>query len=90
MTITELRKAKIYIPLPSGWVGLAIFDIVVSILGLVLIFIICWKIHFPKLNIINFIIAGILLAIPLGIIAHILFGVNTSLNYALGLSYKPK
>jgi hypothetical protein len=66
----------------------AIFDIVTAIFGLCIIFIMARNYYFPELNCINFIIAGILLAIPLGIVFHIVFGINTSLNYILGLSNK--
>ena len=82
MNISDLRKHRIF--------GLAIFDIVTSIIGMVILFLIMWKWHFRKLKPLAFIYAAILLAIPFGIIIHIMFGVNTSLNYKLGLSYNPK
>lgn len=78
----EIRRHKIF--------GLAIFDLVLGIIGMVILFLILWRWHFPKLNPINFIIAAILLTIPVGILFHILFGTNTALNYDLGLSNKPK
>jgi ABC-type Fe3+-siderophore transport system permease subunit len=81
MDIKQLRSHKIF--------GLAIFDIITSIIGMVIIFILFWKWHFSKLKVGNFILAGILLALPFGIIIHIIFGINTSLNYKLGLSNKP-
>tara|TARA_B100002051_G_C16241078_1_gene394972 strand:- start:47 stop:295 length:249 start_codon:yes stop_codon:yes gene_type:complete len=82
MSINELRKYKIF--------GMAIFDLVVSMIGMIIIFILLKKWHFKELSTLNFIIAAIILTIPFGIIVHILFGVNTGLNYKLGLSYKPK
>lgn len=80
--IATLRKYKIF--------GLAIFDIVSSIIGLVLIFLVAKRIHFRELPATPFVIAGVLLAIPVGIVFHILFGTNTQLNYHLGLSNDPK
>jgi hypothetical protein len=80
MNITQLRTYKIF--------DLAVFDLVTSVLGMVILFVILHRLFFNKLRLINFIIAGVLLAIPFGIIIHILFGINTSLNFKLGLSYK--
>jgi hypothetical protein len=77
----SIRKYKFF--------GLAIFDIVSSIIGLVLVFVLVKYKHFPKLSTGPFIIAGILLAVPVGIVSHIIFNVNTQLNYTLGLSNKP-
>lgn len=76
-----VRKYKLF--------GLAIFDIVMSMIGLVLIFLIAKYKHFPNLKTRPFVIAGIMLAIPVGIVFHILFGTNTRLNYVLGLSNPP-
>jgi hypothetical protein len=59
-------------------------------IGMVLIFLIAKYKHFPKLNQYPFVIAGIMLAIPVGILFHVLFGTNTRLNYILGLSNPPK
>jgi L-cystine uptake protein TcyP (sodium:dicarboxylate symporter family) len=69
--------------------GLAIFDLVTAILGMILLFLLAWKIHFPKLDWWKFVLAGLILAIPFGIIIHVIFGVNTKLNYKLGLSNSP-
>ena len=82
MSIQELRKYRI--------LGLSIFDLTSSIIGMIILFLILWKWHFKKLKYSNFVIAASLLAIPFGIVIHIIFGVNTTLNYKLGLSYKPK
>lgn len=77
-----IRKYRIF--------GLAIFDLVTAMIGLTLLFLLArWK-HFPKLSVWPFVAAGVLLAIPLGMVFHILFGVNTKLNYDLGLSNAPK
>lgn len=77
----EIRKYKIF--------GLSIFDIVLGIIGMIIIFLIMWKWHFSQLNHWNFVFAAILLTIPVGIVFHIIFGVNTTLNAYLGLSGKP-
>ncbi len=66
--------------------GITIADLLAAILGTVIIFLICWKKWFPNLDPIRFVLAGILLAVPIGITFHILFGINTHLNKKLGLS----
>ncbi len=81
-TITNLRKPKIF--------GLAVFDLVVGMIGTVVIFLGMWRWHFPKLNPWHFVIAAILLTVPIGIVFHIIFGVDTALNSKLGLSEAPK
>jgi hypothetical protein len=79
--MNQIRKYKIF--------GLAIFDLVSAILGMISIFIIIRTVRFPKLELWKFIIWAIIVTIPVGIVFHILLGVNTQLNYNLGLSYKP-
>lgn len=79
MGLLYLRSFRIF--------GIALFDLVLSMLIMILIFI--YKAPSP-LNQINFIVAAIILTIPLGIVVHVLFGINTTLNYYLGLSDKPK
>lgn len=82
MTINDLRKHRIF--------GIAIFDLLMSMIGLTIILLLAkWK-HFPNLPNTPFILAGILLAIPIGIVFHIIFGTNTTLNYRLKLSDKPQ
>lgn len=76
-----IRKYKIF--------GLAIFDLSLSIIGMIGLFLIMWKWHFPKLNPWNFVITAIILTIPVGILFHVIFGVNTALNQKLGLSSSP-
>ena len=51
----EQRKYKIF--------GLAIFDIVAGMIGMMILFVLLWKLHFNQLNILNFIIIAILLTI---------------------------
>ena len=75
MNIQSIRKHKIF--------GLSIFDIVTSFAIMIIVFTMAWKTHFQKLKLRNFIIAALILAITI----HIIFGINTKLNYKLGLSY---
>jgi hypothetical protein len=79
--MSNLRSYRIF--------GIALFDLISSIIGLIIILLVARKYHFSSLQKKPFIVAGILLAIPLGIVFHIIFGINTTLNYKLGLSYKP-
>lgn len=69
--------------------GIALFDLILSIIGTILIMLLFWRIHYRTLPVLNFVIAGALLAIPIGIFSHVLIGQNTKLNYVLGLSEKP-
>jgi hypothetical protein len=80
MDMTSLRSFRIF--------GIALFDLVLSMVIMTLIFL--YIAPSPPLSRINFIIAAIILTIPLGIVVHVLFGINTTLNYYLGLSNKPK
>lgn len=70
--------------------SIAIFDLVLSMIGMVLIFLIAKQYHFKSLETWRFVFAGIIVAIPVGIVFHIIFGINTQLNYNLGLSGPPK
>jgi len=82
MNLKKIRSHRI--------LGIALFDLLLAIVGTVIILLIAkWK-WFPGLKNVNFVIAGILLAIPLGIFFHIIIGKNTTLNYKLGLSKKPR
>lgn len=80
--LKEIRSHKIF--------GLAIFDLVTSFVGVIIIFIVSWKLHFPDLDWWRFLIAALIITMPLSVGFHILFGVNTRFNYILGLSYDPK
>ena len=77
----EIRKYRIS--------GIALFDLISAFLGTIIIFLMIWKWKFPELNPWKFVIAAILLAIPIGIFFHVIFGINTNLNNRLGLSNKP-
>lgn len=76
-----IRKYRVF--------GIAIFDFVTAVLGMVAVFLIAWKVHFPDKSPWPFVVAGVLLAIPVGIAVHIIFGFNTTLNQRLGLSNAP-
>ena len=82
MSIKGLRSHKIF--------GLAIFDLSLSFILMIALFLIAWRVHYKKLDWWKFVIAAVVVTIPIGITFHILFGVDTKLNYELGLSNKPK
>jgi hypothetical protein len=79
--IEQLRKYRIG--------GIALFDLITSMIGTVLLLLLARSIHHSQKPIRNYVLAGILLAVPLGIFVHVLIGKNTTLNYKLGLSDKP-
>jgi hypothetical protein len=60
--------------------NIALFDLVGSVIGMEIIF------RYFQIGP-NY--TGSLLAVPIGIVSHKLFNVNTELNYKLGLSDKP-
>jgi hypothetical protein len=70
--------------------GMSIFDIVGGMLAMILLFLIAWRWHFHDLSPWPFVGAAVLVTVPVANTAHVLFGVNTSLNYSLGLSHNPK
>ena len=72
------------------FLGISIIDLGISLLAMLAIFTIAWRYHFRELALWKFIIAAIVLTIPLGIIFHVIFGVNTQINWKLGLSNKPE
>lgn len=76
-----IRKYRVF--------NIAIFDLVSSLIGMIIIFLIAKNKYFKELKIENFILAAIFVTIPIAITFHILFGVNTQLNHNLGLSKKP-
>lgn len=78
----SIRKYRIF--------GIAIFDLVTAIIGMSLVFLVLWKVHYPTKDPWRFAAAGALLAIPTGIVVHVIFGINTTLNHRLGLSNSPK
>ena len=82
LTLQELRRPRVC--------GLVVFDTILALIGLVVILSIAWKVHFSKLPYINFAVVSFLILFPLAIFSHILVGVDTTLNYNLGLSGKPK
>jgi hypothetical protein len=82
MSIQDLRSYKIF--------GLSIFDLVISFVFIITLFMVAWRIHYKNLNWCKFLLAAIFVTLPIAITFHILFGVDTKLNYELGLSNKPK
>ena len=82
ITLQELRRPRVC--------GLVVFDTLLALIGLIVILTIAWKVHFSKLPYMNFVIVSFLILFPLAIFSHILVGVDTTLNYKLGLSDKPK
>ena len=69
--------------------GLAIFDLVLALIGMIAVFLWAHRTFFPTLPVQNFVIAAVLLTIPVGIFTHVLFGTSTALNHLLGLSTSP-
>lgn len=82
MSIQDLRLYKIF--------GLAIFDLVISFVFMIALFMVAWRVHYKKLDLWKFLLAAIFVTIPIAITFHVLFGIDTKLNYELGLSNKPK
>lgn len=80
--ITSLRGPRVF--------GLAIFDITMASLGMVIIFLIARSYWYPRHSLWPFIIIALLVMFPIAIFTHVLFGINTELNYKLGLSDNPK
>lgn len=81
MSLAKIRSYRIF--------GLAIFDLVSALLGTILIVLWAKKKHFPDLPVQPFLWTALIVTIPLGVVTHILFGTNTTLNYRLGVSRRP-
>lgn len=79
VSIDELRKFRIF--------GVSMFDFILGAVGLIIVFLIARAYHFPNLSVWPFVIAAIVLTIPVGIVFHVVFGTNTTLDSNLGLSY---
>ena len=79
--LKSLRSFRIY--------GLAVFDIVGGIFGIICFMLILRHFFFPTLSTKSLLIVSILITIPIGILSHVIFRVNTRLNYLLGLSEQP-
>ena len=80
-TISNLRSYRVY--------NIAMFDIVMSIIGVILIIAFSQKYYRGNYNWRSSMYAGAICAIPLGILFHTLTGTKTTLNYYLGLSQPP-
>jgi hypothetical protein len=70
--------------------GISITDLLIGMVAMIIVFLLAHHFHFKEMKIWPFIVAAILLTIPVGIVFHIIFGVNTQINYVLKLSQKPK
>jgi hypothetical protein len=70
-TLSDLRRPRIF--------GIALFDLILSLIVVELLFRIIFKMKW----------IGLLLTIPIAILVHYLFNIPTTLNYYLGLSDKP-
>lgn len=80
-TLQTLRSVRVS--------GVAAFDLVSSIIGTIVIFLVAKRAWYPDLQTTPFIIGGAVLAVPIGVVAHVLTGTDTILNHKLGLSHKP-
>ena len=72
--------------------GVALFDVVLSILVMALVLLFFRWVHREKHRDSNpwcFVLAAFYTAVPVGIVAHVVFGVRTTLNSKLGPSEKP-
>ena len=78
MGIKYLRSFRIW--------GVALFDLISAFIGTIVVFVLLRKKNIP---VSHYVIAALVLTIPIGIVAHVLFRVNTTLNYKLGLSDRP-
>jgi hypothetical protein len=90
-TIDNLRSFKV------TPINIALFDLVLALLGTGLIFVLVAVIYnkitktTPPDNIyLILFFLGFFLAIPIGVISHKIFGINTALNYKLGISDAPE
>ena len=81
ITLKSLRSHRVF--------GIAIFDLTLGAVGMALLFLLAWRLKFHHLSPAHFLLAGVVLTIPVGIAVHVLTGTNTTLNYRLGLSGKP-
>ena len=70
--IDEMRRVRI--------ANIAIFDLVSSIIGMVLLSMWLRTKYFKTTNIYLVVIIGILLTIPVGIVVHKIFGIKTTIN----------
>lgn len=69
--------------------GIAMFDLIAAALGTIILFVVAQRYYFPDLPARNFVLAALVLCVPVGVAAHILTGTDTTLNYHLGLSKRP-
>jgi hypothetical protein len=77
MSIASLRRYKI--------LGLAAFDLISGIIGMVALFLLSKWYYGNKAPWWNYAISALIVTIPIGIAIHVLFGVSTALNRYIGL-----
>lgn len=78
ITISKLRSYRV--------MGIAMFDLILGVVSMIILFMISRRVYFKNLKVLPFIISAILLTVPIGIFFHVITGTNTTLNYRLGLS----
>lgn len=81
VSLVKLRSVK--------FVGLAVFDLVSAFLGMMIAVLLAKRYHYPDLPMAPFVWAALVITLPVGVLIHILFGTNTTLNYRLGVSRRP-
>jgi len=69
--------------------GISVLDLLAGVIGMLVVFLVAHHYHFKDMSVWPFVIAAVLLTIPVGIIFHVIFGVNTKINSVLGLSHDP-
>lgn len=76
--IDRLRQFRI--------LNIAVFDLVTSFIGILLLSLILRSLFFPTYSKQKTILIAILLTLPIGIVTHYMFGIKTVLNTYIGLS----
>ena len=79
--ITKLRSHRLF--------DIALFDVIGSILGIMIIIAIAQNHFRGSYHWKESLIAGLICALPLGIFFHAITGTNSMLNYILNLSEMP-
>lgn len=69
---------------------IALFDLVGSFIVIIIIFLILQNRGILKTSPLTAAFIGALATMPISIAAHVIFGVNTTVNYRLGLSGPPE
>jgi hypothetical protein len=69
--------------------GIAMFDVTLSIVGLALVFAVARRVWWPTRPLMPYMVTAAVLAIPIGIAFHIIFGTDSTLNARIGVSNYP-